>query len=251
MGGPHESNREPDRARRLLRLPCPGRSGRTARLLRQPEPVLFPKKAQPYGADMTTWGERAAAWIVSQPFAGNPGPLEQLAAGKLDVPRSFGESHPAELRHHREVVGNDFDRAYVAVTDHEDLDDANLKRASSRGKRSQRRLERARMEATLKEHEHETITALDLLDRLDLQFAERSLQHPRPRHKLCEGNVRPVNPNRIRVRLAEGGKRLRLRSERLRPQTRQLRDQLDLLRIEPADAAASARDVRTSSDPRL
>lgn len=37
-----------------------------------PNPVLFPKKAHPYGADMTTWGERAAAWIVSQPFAGNP-----------------------------------------------------------------------------------------------------------------------------------------------------------------------------------
>ena len=37
-----------------------------------PNPVLFPKQAHPYGADMTTWGERAAAWIVGQPFAHNP-----------------------------------------------------------------------------------------------------------------------------------------------------------------------------------
>src|SRR5206468_156431 len=37
-----------------------------------PNPVLFPKQAHPYGADMTTWGERAAAWIVAQPFAHNP-----------------------------------------------------------------------------------------------------------------------------------------------------------------------------------
>jgi len=37
-----------------------------------PGPVLFPKQSHPYGADMTTWGERAAAWIVSQPFVGNP-----------------------------------------------------------------------------------------------------------------------------------------------------------------------------------
>jgi hypothetical protein len=35
-------------------------------------PVVFPKQAHPYGADMTTWGERAAAWIVGQPFAHNP-----------------------------------------------------------------------------------------------------------------------------------------------------------------------------------
>ena len=178
-------------------------------------------------------------------------PLEQLAARKVDVPRSFGKSHRAELRHQQEVVGNDFDRAYAAVTDREDVDDANLKRASSRGKRPERRLKRAGMAAALKEHEHETITALDLLDRLDLQFAERPPQRLRPRNKLRERNVRPVNPNRIRVRLAEGSKRLRFRGERLRPQTRQLRDQLDLLRIEPADAATSARDVRTSSDPRL
>lgn len=37
-----------------------------------PNPVLFPKQSQPYGADVTTWGERAAEWIVSQPFAHNP-----------------------------------------------------------------------------------------------------------------------------------------------------------------------------------
>jgi hypothetical protein len=37
-----------------------------------PNPVLFPKQSHPYGADMTTWGERAAVWIVSQPFAHNP-----------------------------------------------------------------------------------------------------------------------------------------------------------------------------------
>jgi hypothetical protein len=37
-----------------------------------PNPVLFPKQSHPYGADMTTWGERAAAWIVGQPFAHNP-----------------------------------------------------------------------------------------------------------------------------------------------------------------------------------
>jgi hypothetical protein len=35
-------------------------------------PVLFPKQSHPYGADMTTWGERAAMWILSQPFANNP-----------------------------------------------------------------------------------------------------------------------------------------------------------------------------------
>jgi hypothetical protein len=37
-----------------------------------PNPVLLPKQSHPYGADMTTWGERAAAWIVGQPFAHNP-----------------------------------------------------------------------------------------------------------------------------------------------------------------------------------
>jgi hypothetical protein len=37
-----------------------------------PSPLLFPRQSHPYGADMTTWGERAAVWIVSQPFAGNP-----------------------------------------------------------------------------------------------------------------------------------------------------------------------------------
>ena len=37
-----------------------------------PNPVLFSKQSHPYGADMITWGERAAAWIVSQPFASNP-----------------------------------------------------------------------------------------------------------------------------------------------------------------------------------
>jgi hypothetical protein len=37
-----------------------------------PNPVLFPKQSHPYGADMTTWSERAAAWIVGQPFAHNP-----------------------------------------------------------------------------------------------------------------------------------------------------------------------------------
>jgi hypothetical protein len=37
-----------------------------------PNPVLFPMQSHPYGADMTTWGERAAAWIVGQPFAHNP-----------------------------------------------------------------------------------------------------------------------------------------------------------------------------------
>ena len=35
-------------------------------------PTLFPKQSHPYGADMTTWGEREAAWIVGQPFAHNP-----------------------------------------------------------------------------------------------------------------------------------------------------------------------------------
>jgi hypothetical protein len=37
-----------------------------------PNPALFPKQSHPYGADMITWGERAAAWIVGQPFAHNP-----------------------------------------------------------------------------------------------------------------------------------------------------------------------------------
>jgi hypothetical protein len=37
-----------------------------------PNPVLFPKDSHPYGADMTTWAERSAVWIVSQPFAHNP-----------------------------------------------------------------------------------------------------------------------------------------------------------------------------------
>ena len=37
-----------------------------------PNPVLFPKQAQPYGADMATWGERVAQWIYAQPLAHNP-----------------------------------------------------------------------------------------------------------------------------------------------------------------------------------
>jgi hypothetical protein len=37
-----------------------------------PNPVLFSKQAHPYGADMATWGERAAQWIYAQPFAHNP-----------------------------------------------------------------------------------------------------------------------------------------------------------------------------------
>ncbi len=37
-----------------------------------PNPVLFPKQSHPYGADMATWGERAAQWIVAQPLAQNP-----------------------------------------------------------------------------------------------------------------------------------------------------------------------------------
>jgi hypothetical protein len=37
-----------------------------------PNPVLFPRTSHPYGADMTTWGERAATWILAQPLANNP-----------------------------------------------------------------------------------------------------------------------------------------------------------------------------------
>jgi hypothetical protein len=37
-----------------------------------PNPVLFPKEAHPYGADMATWGERATQWIYAQPLAHNP-----------------------------------------------------------------------------------------------------------------------------------------------------------------------------------
>jgi hypothetical protein len=34
--------------------------------------LVFPKQARPFGADMATWGERAAQWIYSIPFDHNP-----------------------------------------------------------------------------------------------------------------------------------------------------------------------------------
>jgi hypothetical protein len=37
-----------------------------------PNPVLFPKQAHPYGADMATWGERLTQWIYAQPLEHNP-----------------------------------------------------------------------------------------------------------------------------------------------------------------------------------
>jgi hypothetical protein len=37
-----------------------------------PNPVLFPKQSQPYGADMASWGERETQWIYAQPLAHNP-----------------------------------------------------------------------------------------------------------------------------------------------------------------------------------
>ncbi len=37
-----------------------------------PNQVLFPKESHPYGADMATWGERAAQWIYAQPLEHNP-----------------------------------------------------------------------------------------------------------------------------------------------------------------------------------
>ena len=37
-----------------------------------PNPVLFPKKSQPYGADIATWGERATQWIYRQPLDRSP-----------------------------------------------------------------------------------------------------------------------------------------------------------------------------------
>jgi hypothetical protein len=37
-----------------------------------PNPVLFPKQSDPYGADISTWGERLTQWIYAQPLAHNP-----------------------------------------------------------------------------------------------------------------------------------------------------------------------------------
>ncbi len=37
-----------------------------------PNPVLFPKKSHPYGADIATWGERATQWIYRQPLDRSP-----------------------------------------------------------------------------------------------------------------------------------------------------------------------------------
>jgi len=34
--------------------------------------LVFPKTARPYGADMTTWAERAVQWIYAQPYEQNP-----------------------------------------------------------------------------------------------------------------------------------------------------------------------------------
>ena len=118
---------------------------------------------------------------------------------------SLQESHGVELHHEREVVGNDFDRGYSAVTDREDVDDANFERACCRFDRPERRLEAAGMTTALQEREHESIAAFNLLEWLDLQVAERSLQHPRSGDKFREADVDPVDPYGIGIRLAEGG----------------------------------------------
>src|SRR5215211_4617463 len=37
-----------------------------------PNAAVFPRLSQPYGADMTTWGERATQWVYAQPLASSP-----------------------------------------------------------------------------------------------------------------------------------------------------------------------------------
>lgn len=52
----------------LVLAPAAAQAGSSS----NPNPVLFPKKSHPYGADIATWGERATQWIYRQPLDRSP-----------------------------------------------------------------------------------------------------------------------------------------------------------------------------------